>query len=79
MLQSRTEREVMIDSWDIEPIRSQAILHEDGIYKMWFTGRRSPIGYGESTDGKNWTFQKRVLFITENIGCYISPLRKMTE
>ena len=32
------------------------VLHEDGIYKMWysFRGDRYRIGYAESCDGKNW-------------------------
>lgn len=47
-------------SWmDIGPW-GPSVIYENGTYKMWFVGSKSPmiyrngIGYATSTDGKNW-------------------------
>jgi predicted GH43/DUF377 family glycosyl hydrolase len=45
--------------WNDRAVSSPYVLKEDGIYKMWYTGRnyatnQHRIGYATSTDGINW-------------------------
>jgi predicted GH43/DUF377 family glycosyl hydrolase len=49
------------DSWDAVWLESPAVIYEDGLYKMWYTGMtteggkaRGQIGYATSTDGIDW-------------------------
>lgn len=46
-------------SWEGRWIESPAVLYDNGIYKMWYTGVpydwRIRIGYATSPDGVNWT------------------------
>ena len=46
--------------WDDLTVEAQCVLHEEGIYKMWYTGWNlvddsAGIGYATSTDGITWT------------------------
>jgi len=45
-------------SWDSKWIESPAVIYEDGIYKMWYTGVSEngivQIGYATSTNGWDW-------------------------
>jgi hypothetical protein len=45
--------------WEGQHIESPAVLYDEGIYKMWYTGVAYDwyinIGYATSPDGKNWT------------------------
>lgn len=46
-------------SWEGRWIESPAVLYDNGVYKMWYTGVpydwRIRIGYATSPDGINWT------------------------
>lgn len=49
-----------IDTWDSKIRERGFILHEDSLYKLWYTGYRNTgnttryLGYATSTDGKSW-------------------------
>jgi len=48
-------------TWDAGSVEYEAVIYENGVYKMWYSGIPDPnsleskIGYATSPDGINWT------------------------
>jgi pimeloyl-ACP methyl ester carboxylesterase/predicted GH43/DUF377 family glycosyl hydrolase len=46
------------NSWDQQATTTNALLYENGLFKMWYAGVKNnilQIGYATSSDGINWT------------------------
>jgi hypothetical protein len=58
---------------------SPCVIYEDGTYKMWFVGGKTPlayrngVGYATSTDGKNWTVDLQPVIDVSVVGQTCSP------
>ena len=59
---------------------SPSVIYENGVFKMWFVGAKSPllyrngVGYATSVDGKNWVVDSQpVVPLSTLIGATWSP------
>jgi len=48
-----------VDSWEAKGLRVGSVIHDSGLFKMWYTGLDSNgkghTGYATSVDGVNWS------------------------